>query len=86
MHDIESKARDLDAARKVRIVKSGDIDIEKWAKAQDIGQHVKDPIGWLLEIAEDYERPERSVKILMPWLKTHGSFDYTRRGNHLRRL
>ena len=76
MHDIEQKARDLDAARKVRLVKTGDIDIDKWAKAQDIGQHVKDPVGWLLEIAEDYERPDRSVKITMPWLKTHGSFDF----------
>jgi len=76
MRDIEKKARDLDEARKVRLVKSGDIDIEKWAKAQDIGQYVKDPAGWLLEIAEEYERPEPKVKILMPWLKTQKSFDY----------
>jgi len=76
MLDIEQKARDLDAARKVRLVKSGDIDIEKWAKAADIGQHVKDPIGWLLEIAEEYERPEVKVKVTMPWLKTHSSFDF----------
>ena len=75
MRDIERKARDLDEARKVRLVKSGDIDIEKWAKAQDIGQYVKDPAGWLLEIAEDYER-EPKVKITMPWSKTQKSFDF----------
>jgi twinkle protein len=76
MHDIEQKARDLDAARKVRLVKSGDIDVDKWSKAQDIGQFVKDPVGWLLEIAEEYERPEVKVKVLLPWIKTHESFSY----------
>jgi len=74
--DIELRARDLDEARKIRIVKSGDIDIEKWAKSSDIGQFVRDPTEWLLEISAEYDVKTTSKRVCMPWTKTHEGFDF----------
>jgi len=74
--DIELRARDLDEARKIRIVKSGDIDVEKWSKSNDIGQFVRDPVEWLLEISAEYDVKTTSKRVCMPWTKTHEGFDF----------
>jgi len=76
MSDIEKRAQALDEARRVRLVKSGDIDFEKYAKPSEIGRQVKEASEWLLEIAQDFEQPDRTPKVYMPWNKTRDKFGF----------
>jgi twinkle protein len=76
MSDIEKRAQALDEARRVRLVKSGDIDVEKYAKPSEIGRQVREASEWLLEIAEDYEHPDRTPKVYLPWEKTRDKFGF----------
>jgi len=45
---IEQRARALDEARKVRLVKSQEIDTEKYLKAHDVTHKVHDASVWLV--------------------------------------
>jgi twinkle protein len=73
---IEKRAIALDEARKVRLVKSGDIDVERYAKPSEIERQVKEASEWLFEIAKDYEQPDRAPKVYLPWDKTRDKFDF----------
>ena len=76
MSDIEKRAQALDEARRVRLVKSGDVDVDKYAKPSEIGRQVKEAADWLLEIAQDFEAPDRNPKVYLPWPKTHSKFAF----------
>ena len=76
MHDIETRAQALDEARRVRLVKSGDVDVDRYAKPSEISRQVKEASEWLLEIAQDYETPDRNPKVYLPWLKSHDKFAF----------
>lgn len=76
MSDIEKRAQALDEARRVRLVKSGDVDVDKYAKPSEIGRQVKEAADWLLEIAQDFEAPDRNPKVFLPWLKSHDKFAF----------
>jgi len=76
MSDIEKRAQALDEARRVRLVKSGDVDVDRYAKPSEISRQVKEASEWLLEIAQDYETPDRNPKVYLPWLKSHDKFAF----------
>ena len=54
---IEQRARDLDQARKVRLVKSQDIDTEKYLKAHDVTHKVHEASVWLEELQQELVNP-----------------------------
>jgi twinkle protein len=74
---IEQRARDLDQARKVRLLKSQDIDTEKYLKANDVTHKVHEASVWLDEIKSDLVNPpEKDLSSTMPWAKTHSTFKF----------
>jgi twinkle protein len=74
---IEQRARDLDEARKVRLVKSQDIDTEKYLKAHDVTHKVHEAAVWLEELQKDLiSPPEKDMSTTMPWAKTHSTFQF----------
>lgn len=74
---IEQRARALDDARKVRLVKSQDIDTEKYLKAHDVTHKVHEASVWLEELQQELVNPpERDVSTTMPWAKTHATFRF----------
>jgi len=53
------------------IIKSHDIDVEKYLKASDLSAQVKSATNWLDEIYQNYVDPEKTDDAVMPWSKTH---------------
>jgi twinkle protein len=54
-----------------QIIKSQDIDVEKYLKASDLSAQVKSATSWLDEIYQNYVDPEKTDDAVMPWNKTH---------------
>ena len=74
---IEERARELDEARRVRLLRSEDIDTEKYLKAHDVTHKVNEATTWLDEMQEELVNPsERERGQVMPWPKTHSSFAF----------
>lgn len=74
---IEERARALDEARRVRLIKSEEIDTEKYLKASDITHKVHEASVWLDELQQDLVKPpEKSDFSTMPWPKTHAGFQF----------
>jgi len=74
--NLELVAVQLDDERKARLVKSQDIDVEKYLKNNDVGQKVRIVSDWLSEIEESYINPPVSDNATMPFTKTHGDFAF----------
>ncbi len=74
---IEQRARALDEARKVRLVKSEEIDTEKYLKANDVTHKVHEAAVWLQELQDELVQPPEATKsVTMPWPKTHAGFQF----------
>lgn len=74
---VEERAQQLDEARRVRILKSQDIDTEKYLKNNDVTHKVHDAELWLKEIREELIAPtKKDDSSTMPWRKTHGHFRF----------
>jgi len=74
---IEQRARQLDEARKIRMIKSEDIDTEKYLKANDVTHKVHEASVWLEELQQELiQPPERDQSSTMPWPKTHEGFRF----------
>lgn len=58
------------------IIKSSQIDIEKYLKASDLSAHVKSANSWLDEIYQNYTDPQKTDDAVMPWLKTHSDVKF----------
>ena len=76
MSTLEQKAIELDEIRKARILRSNEIDVDKYLAASDISLQVKNASEWLDKIKRDYVTPPESIKCQMPWTKTHGEFSF----------
>jgi len=74
--NIESVAVQLDEVRKARLVKSQDIDVDKYLKNNDVGQKVRIVSDWLDEITENYINPPINDNAKMPWTKTQDDFNF----------
>jgi twinkle protein len=74
---VEERARALDEARKIRLLKSEEIDTAKYLKANDITHQVHEASQWLDEMQEELSSPvKKDEGALMPWPKTHNSFKF----------
>lgn len=73
---LEQRAEQLDEARRLRIIKSDSIDVEKYLHANDVTLKVKQARDFLDAIKESYLSTTRDAKILLPWTKTHDSFAF----------
>lgn len=74
---IEERARALDEARKIRLLKAEEIDTEKYLKANDITHQVHEAAIWLDEIHSELSSPvKKDESVAMPWPKTQTSFRF----------
>jgi len=74
--NLELVSVQLDEERKTRLLKSQDIDVEKYLKNNDVGQKVRIVSDWLDEITENYINPPVNDNAKMPWLKTQDDFSF----------
>jgi twinkle protein len=74
--NLELVAVQLDVERKARLVKSQDIDVEKYLKNNDVGHKVRIVSDWLDEITENYINPPINDNAKMPWTKTQDDFNF----------
>jgi twinkle protein len=73
---LEQRAAELDEARRLRIIKSDSIDVEKYLHSNDVTIKVKQARDFLDAIKESYLNEFKDTKILLPWSKTHDSFAF----------
>ena len=73
---LEQRAAELDEARRLRIIKSDSIDVEKYLHANDVTIKVKQARDFLDSIKENYLSTTKDTKILLPWTNTHNSFAF----------
>lgn len=76
MSSLEERAKALDEARRVRLLKSNEVDMEKYLHATDITHKVQDIGFWLDELREEIANPVADVSNTMPWSKTESSFRF----------
>jgi twinkle protein len=58
------------------IIKSQDIDVEKYLKNNDLSAQVKSATSWLDDIYQNYVDPEKTDDAVMPWSKTHADVKF----------
>lgn len=74
---IEERAKALDEARRVRLLKSEEIDTTKYLKAHDITHKVHEASVWIDELREDLNTfDQKEGHPTMPWPKTHTKFQF----------
>lgn len=73
---LEQRAAELDEARKLRIIKSSSIDVEKYLHANDVTIQVKQATSFLETLKENYLSGAKENQIVMPWTRTHGQFAF----------
>lgn len=76
MSDVHKRAQELDEARRIRIVKPDEVDFEKYLKANDVAQKVRNANGFLDDLEEELASPAVETYQTMPWSKTHTGFKY----------
>lgn len=74
--DIERRASELDASRKVRLLKSTDIDFGQYLKANDVSKKVRPVYEMLDELHDELVKPKHTKQVVMPWKKTHSGFQF----------
>lgn len=73
---VQERAKALDEARRVRVLKPEEVDVDKYLHATDITHKVKEVGGWLQELRDELANPVAEVNQTMPWPKTEHSFRY----------
>ena len=76
MSDVHKRAQELDEARRIRIVKPDEVDFEKYLKANDVAQKVRNTNAFLDDLEEELASPVVETHQTMPWSKTHAGFQY----------
>ena len=76
MSDVQKRAQELDEARRIRIVKPDEVDFEKYLKANDVAQKIKQAGEFLDELQNELANPVVDSHQTMPWPKTHQGFQY----------
>ena len=74
--NVLERARALDEARRVRLIKPEEVDVEKYLHAVDVGHKVRAVGALLEELKEELSQPQREVTQTMPWPKTESSFRF----------
>lgn len=73
---LEKRAIELDEARKIRVIRAQEIDVEKYLKANDVTHQVHEARAYLEEMKVDLASPVKEVTHVMPWSKSHESFRF----------
>jgi twinkle protein len=73
---LEKRAIELDEARKIRVIRAQEIDVEKYLKANDVTHQVHEASAYLEEMKVDLASPVKEVTHVMPWSKSHESFRF----------
>lgn len=74
---IEERAKALDEERRVRLIKSQDIDVEKYLKANDITHQIHEPYKWLLQMVQQYDTPAKTDSVsYLCWPKSVENFQF----------
>lgn len=73
---IENIASRIDEARKLRIIKSEDIDVEKYLKSHDVSAKVRSVSDFLEAVEQKLLNKDEEQKSLMPWPKTHQDVNF----------
>jgi len=74
---IEQRARALDEARRIRLLKAEEINTEKYLKANDVTHKVHEAATWLDEMQSELGQPvKKDDSVCMPWPKTQNSFRF----------
>ena len=73
---IEQRAKELDEERRIRIIKSEEVDFDKYLHSTDMTQKVRDAQGMLEEVREEFLNPQKEVAQSMPWGKTQEGFQF----------
>ena len=76
MSEIQKRAQELDEARRIRVVRPDEIDFDKYLKANDVAQKVRNASEFLAEIEEELANPVEEESQTMPWTKTHQGFQF----------
>lgn len=76
MSNVQERAKALDEARKVRLLKPEEIDVEKYLKAHDLTNKVREVSGLLDELRAEIANPVKEITQTMPWPKTEHSFRF----------
>jgi hypothetical protein len=74
--NVQERAKALDEARKVRLIKPEEVDVDKYLHATDITYKVKSVDGLLDELRLEIANPVKEVTYTMPWSKSEHSFRY----------
>ena len=74
--ELQKRAKELDEARRIRIVQPQDVDFEKYLKSSDLGQNVIGAESFIEDLREDFMNPVREITQTMPWPKTHAGFQF----------
>lgn len=74
---IEQRAKDLDEARRIRLVHPKDIDVDKYIKASDITHQVHEPWTWLQGLIEEFDTPAQTENLsYLCWPSSAKSFQF----------
>lgn len=74
---IEQRAKDLDEARRIRLVHPKDIDVDKYIKASDITHQVHEPWTWLQTLIEEFDTPAQTENLsYLCWPSSAKSFQF----------
>jgi len=74
---IEQRAKDLDEARRIRLVHPKDIDVEKYIKASDITHQVHEPWVYLEQLIANYDTPAQTENLsYLCWPSSTGNFQF----------
>jgi len=76
MSNVAERAKALDEARKVRLLKPEEVDVEKYLKAHDLTNKVREVSVLLDELRDEIANPVKEVTQTMPWPKTEHSFRF----------
>ena len=73
---VVERAKALDEARRVRVIRPDEVDVDKYLKATDLGNKVREVGALLEELRDEFTNPQREVTHTMPWPKTEHSFQF----------
>jgi len=70
------RAKAIDEARRVRLIQPEEVDVEKYLKAGDLSNKVRDVGGLIDELRQELAHPQRDITQTMPWPKTEATFRF----------
>ena len=74
---IEQRAKDLDEARRMRLIHPREIDVEKYIKANDITHQVHEPWVYFEQMISKFDTPEQSKNSCnLCWTSAQKSFQF----------